>query len=208
MSTLDWELVHARLQMARDRMERGWAPTVAEKRQIFADRAVAAGRGGDNSAHGRHLDIVEFSIAQERYGIELAKVREVIPLKQLTPLPFGPSYLLGMVNARGRILSVVDLKRFFDLPNPNVSDQNKLLVLAGEEADLGIFADTVAGLRRVPEASLQPALPTMTGERAEYLLGIAPERVALLDATRIMADLTAKVERLRPRLAGGRKEKS
>src|SRR5262245_16822662 len=67
------------------------------------------------------LEVVEFRLAQERYGIESSCIREVYPLKEITPVPCTPSFVVGIINLRGQILSVIDLKKFFKLPDQAVT---------------------------------------------------------------------------------------
>src|SRR5688572_7065199 len=87
------------------------------------------------------LHVLEFRLAQERYAIETRYVREVYPLKDLTPLPCTPPFVLGIVNVRGRILPVVDLKKFFDLPEQGLSDLHRVILLEGNGLELGLLAD-------------------------------------------------------------------
>jgi purine-binding chemotaxis protein CheW len=82
----------------------------------------------------------------------------------------------------------VDLKKFFDLPEKGLGELNKVIILKSDNMEFGILADTIAGVRAVPLASLQRAIPTLTGVREEYLKGITPDRVAVLDAEKILAD--------------------
>jgi purine-binding chemotaxis protein CheW len=137
---------------------------------------------------GERLEVVEFSLAGERYGIETWWVREVSPLKTYTPLPCTPPFVLGLTNLRGQILSIVDVRQFFDLPHRGLTDLNKVIVLTGEGMEFGILADVIAGVRPVPRAALQPELPTLTGIRAEYLLGVTSEGLVILDGRRLLSD--------------------
>ena len=122
-------------------------------------------------------------------------MREVYPLKELTPLPGTPPFVLGLVNVRGQILSVIDLKKFFDLPEKGLTDLNKLIILDSGDLALskaegmafGILADAVLGVRPLPVSELQPSLPTLTGIREEFLKGVTRERVVILDADRLLS---------------------
>ena len=134
------------------------------------------------------LEIVEFRLAQERYAIETAYVREVYPLEDLTPLPCTPAFVLGLVNVRGRILPVIDLKKFFDLPPEGITDLHRILLVKSAEMEFGILADTIVGVRRIPVGAIQPSVPTLTGIRAEYLKGVTAEHLVILDITKMLAD--------------------
>ena len=114
-----------------------------------------------------HIEIVEFQLADERFGIESVWVREVLPLRDLTPLPCTPEFVMGILNVRGQIRTVIDIRRFFDLPLKALTDLNKVLFIGTEQMHMGIRADVILGVRSIAPAELQPSLPTLAGVRAE-----------------------------------------
>ena len=109
-------------------------------------------------------------------------------MKELTPVPCTPAFVLGIINVHGRVLSVIDLKRFFDLPNNALTDLNRVIVIRKQGMEVGILADNIHGVRRIPRRDLQPSLPTLTGVRAEYLKGITRDRLVVLDADKLLSD--------------------
>lgn len=159
------------------------------RRNVLRTRAQALAREPEvHEGAGGALDVIEFGLAQERYAFEAAFVREVQPLADLTPLPGTPPFVTGIVNVRGRILAVIDLRKFFDLPAAGITDVHQILLLHTDEMELGIMADVVIGVRSIPRATMQSSLPTLTGLREEYLKGVTAERLVILDAARILAD--------------------
>ncbi len=185
---IDWDEVHRRLDLGRSTLERGWIPGPEEKRNILRERAKALAHEAEKDDFGEKIETVEFLLAYERYGIESSFVREVYPLKDLTPVPCTPAHVLGIINVRGRILSIIDLKKFFDLPDKGLGDLNKVIILKSDAMEFGILADVIVGVRTLPMSSLQQAMPTLTGIREEYLKGIAKDRTVILDAERLLAD--------------------
>ena len=186
---IDWDKVKLRLEAVHIAIERASAPDPETTRHILKLRAQALGREPEPSeTAGEHIEVVEFVLAQERYAVESRHVRDVYPLEQLTPLPCTPAFVLGIVNLRGEILSVIDIKKFFDLPEKGLTDLNKVIVLESGGMRFGILADAIAGVRRIPTADIQASLPTLTGIRAEYLKGITPNRTVVLDAERLLTD--------------------
>ena len=158
-------------------------------RQILLARAQALARTPERTAvAGASLEVLEFRLAQERYALEDRWVQEVCPFKELTPLPCTPPFVLGIVNVRGRILPVLDLKKFFDLPEQGLTDLHRLILVRGNDLELGLLADVIVGVRSIPVDSLQPSLPTLTGIRSDYLKGVTAERLVVLDLARILAD--------------------
>lgn len=139
-------------------------------------------------AAGSSLEVLEFRLARETYAVETRHVQEVYPLKHLTPLPCTPPFVLGVVNVRGRITPVIDIKKFFDLPDKGLTDLHRVILIRGGGLELGLLADVITSVRRVPLESLQACLPTLTGIRAEYLKGVTAERLVVLDLDRLLAD--------------------
>lgn len=188
-AAIDWRDVERRLEAARSAIECACAPSAEETKRVLRARAQALAREpAQAEADGEHIEVVEFRLAHERYGVESRYVREVYPLENLTPLPCTPAFVLGIVNVRGEILSVIDIKKFFGLPEKGLTDLNKIIVFRSGNMFFGILADAVAGVRRIPVSGIQPSLPTLTGIRAEYLKGVTPERTVILDAEKLLTD--------------------
>lgn len=186
---VDWHAVKRRMEKAHGAIEHAWTPSAEETRRVLMARAQALGRAPEAAeTAGEHIDVVEFVLAHERYAIESRCVREVAPLENLTPLPCTPAFVLGIVNLRGEILSVIDIKKFFELPEQGLTDLNKIIVLQSGDMLFGILADAISGVRRIPMADIQPSLPTLTGIREDYLQGVTPERLVILDAERLLTD--------------------
>lgn len=164
-------------------------PVTPDARQILRARAQALARPPERAAvAAASLELLEFRLARESYALETRYVREVCPLKNLTPLPCTPPFVLGIVNVRGRILPVLDLKKFFELPEQGLTDLHRIILVQGNDLELGLLADVIVGVRTISVESLQPSLPTLTGIRAEYLKGVTAERLVVLDLDCILTD--------------------
>lgn len=155
---------------------------LAERARILAREIVPEPDPRDS------LEVVAFQLSGKIYGLELRRVREVAALRDLTPAPGCPECILGIVNLRGEIQTVIDLKPFFDLPGAEITETHRLIMLDDAEARLGILADAVLGVRRVPKADLQISTPGGRGSCADYRTGITPDGLVLLDAKRILED--------------------
>lgn len=169
-------------------MSTSLSPDDNEQVRILKARAAVLAREPESAPEGEHIEIIEFLLAEERYALESVCIGEVYPLRELTPLPCTPSFVLGVVNIRGKILSVLDLRRFFDLPVSGLSDLNKVIILRNDTMEFGILADAILAARRISLQALQPSLPTLTEIRAEYLLGVTEERLVVLDGRKILTD--------------------
>lgn len=164
-------------------------PTPEKKKSILKERARALAREpkGEEAA-GEEIEVLEFQLAYERYGIESSYVREVYPLKEFTPLPCVSPFVLGIINVRGQIVFVIDIKKFFDLPEKGLTDLNKVVIIHNDSMEFGILADVILGMRRIALRDIQPSLPTLTGIREQYLKGVTPESLVLLDAEKLLTD--------------------
>ena len=171
------------------------APTQAaemspqERLTILRDRARVLAQETDRVTEDQEfLEIIEFDLSSEIYGIESAFVREACPLKDFTPLPGLPAFVFGIVNVRGQILSVVNLKKFFDLPEKGLGQLNKLIILRNGHMEFAILADEILGARSLALDAIQASPPTISGIGATYLRGVTTERVIILDAEKILGD--------------------
>ena len=189
VSRMDWGTIHRRLERANAALEHKTAPTGEGKKNILKTRARALAREPD--AGRTSLDqiaVVEFLVAGERYAVESAHVHEVCRLTELTPLPGTPAFVLGIISVRGQIVSVIDPKRFFDLPQKGLTDLNKVILISDGTMEFGLLADAVLGEGRVFVKELQPSLPTMTGVREEFLIGVSSDHLVVLDAKKLLSD--------------------
>lgn len=134
------------------------------------------------------LEIIGFRLSTETYGIETAFVREVYPLKDFTILPGVPAFVVGIIAVRGQIISVIDLKKFFNLPGKGLGELNKVIIIKNDRMEFGILADVILGTQLIPVAAIQTSLPKISGIGGEYLKGVTIEHLIVLDAKRILED--------------------
>jgi purine-binding chemotaxis protein CheW len=161
----------------------------ANPTEILRERARLLARPPDDGAdRAGSIEILEFRLAQERYAVEHRYVQEVCPFRNLTPLPCTPPFVRGIVNIRGRILPVFDLKRLFGLPEVGVTDLHNIILVRDRELEVGLLADSIVGATALPLYLLQPSLPTLTRIRESYLKGITYESLVVLDVAGILAD--------------------
>ena len=188
-ATIDWQEVNQRLDSAQIALESGLTLTPEEKKRILKARAKVLAREADKEVLDQdYLEVVEFLLAYETYGIESAYVREIYPLTEITLLPGTPPFVQGIVNIRGQILSVIDLKKFFELPEKGLSDLNRIVIIRDDNMEFGILADAVLGIHKLPVGEIEASLPTLTGIREQYLKGVTRERTVVLDAVKILSD--------------------
>lgn len=189
LSGIDWTAIHRRLANTVAVLEHTAAPNAEEKAKVLKARAKALAREPlQNHPPQRCLEVIEFLLAHERYALDSSFVREVYPLREITPLPATPAFVVGIINVRGQIVSVVDPKKFFDLPERGLTDVNKVVIVSDGQMEFGILVDAVVGVHRISLSAIQPPLPTLTGIRQEYLQGVTGQRLVILDVARILTD--------------------
>jgi purine-binding chemotaxis protein CheW len=149
-------------------------------------RALAARR--DLEAARPALEVLRFRLGAERYAVECRHAIEVHALRQLAPLPCCPPHIVGIVNARGRILPVVDLRKFFGLPEAGLADLHRVIHMRTDGIEVGLLADMDLDTFRLERAALQPPPATLAGARAEHVLGVTADALILLDFERIARD--------------------
>jgi purine-binding chemotaxis protein CheW len=190
---IDWVAIHGRLAVAEAAISGGLQHGPDETRRILEARARAAARPPIRLDDAQRLEILAFCLADESYGVETRHVREVCQLKELTGVPCTPPFVAGVMNLRGQILAIIDLRRFFELPARGLTELNRVIVLRDDENELGLLADSIDGVLPLATADLQEGLPTLSGIRERFLKGITGRMLAVLDGRRLLEDAGLKV---------------
>jgi purine-binding chemotaxis protein CheW len=191
---VDWEAIHRRLGAVAAAVSGRLDVEPQEVRRVLEARRRAAAKPPTSPDDTERLEVLVFSLAGEMYGVETCHVREVCRLKDLTPMPCTPPFVAGVMNLRGRILAILDLRVFFELPTAGLTELNRIIVLSGGNDELGLLADSVTGTHMVAAADLQVGLPTLVGIRERFLKGVTGRMLAVLDGGRLLADGELKVD--------------
>jgi purine-binding chemotaxis protein CheW len=163
--------------------------TPEEKKRVLKERArKLAQKAEEDRTAEDSLEVIELMLAHERYAIEVQYVREVYPLKDLTPVPCTPSYILGILNVRGQVISVTDIREFFDLPKKQVTDLLRVLVVDNHSMELGIVADAVLGQRKIELSAIHSGMVSMGTVRGDFVRGVTKDRLIVLDAEKLLSD--------------------
>jgi len=185
---IDWGKIHLRIESVKTAIESGYTPGSEEKKKILKKRAELFAREPEDIKKDEYIEVVEFILALEHYGIESHYIREVYPLKDYTPIPCTPPFVFGLLNVRGQVISIVNIKKFFDMPEKGLSDLNKVIIVQGNKMEFGILADSIIGVRNIALSEIQAPMPTLTGMREEFLKGVTEERMVILDAGKLLSD--------------------
>jgi len=162
----------------------------AELAEIWARRAYELAEETLAPATGQTVDLLVFWLGNERYGLGVSNVREIYPLEQLTAVPRTPSFVAGVFSARGRIISVIDLRAFLGLPTTGLSDQTKIIVVSNTDQtlEMGILADEVSDVVTVFKENIEPPLITQASVPSEHLQGITAAMLVVLNLNALLGD--------------------
>lgn len=185
---LRWTQLRERMSELEQRLADGFGLRAVDLAERLRQRTEQWAGQRVSEAEVELIELLSFSLSGELYAIGSEHVAQVLPLNHYTPLPNTPAYVLGIVNVRGRIVSVMDLRVLFELPNGHLSDRSFLLILQSPDMEFGLLIDRVLGVTQVNRASLQAGLANLSGVRANYLLGVTAEQCTVLDGARLLGD--------------------
>ncbi|MFN8557075.1 MAG: chemotaxis protein CheW [Dehalococcoidia bacterium] len=133
--------------------------------------------------------VVVFDLASESYGVDISHVQEIIRPPAITAVPCAPEYVEGVVNLRGRVIPVINLRNRFGLPTAERGRSSRIVVLEIGGHTIGAAVDAVTEVLRVPQSAVEAPGATLAGPETAHLRGIAKldERlIILLDLERIV----------------------
>lgn len=186
---LDWGQAYARLTRARQALDARPERAPEEARRILTARTQAVAQPiKDAPASNEFVDLLVFSLARERYGVVAASVLEVTPLRELVTVPGTPRGVLGIVNHRGRILPVLDLRRVLDLAGEGVTEENRIVAVEAGGLTFGVFADAVAGVATVSAQELETRPTGLTAGHETFVLCVTRDMVAVVDLEALARD--------------------
>lgn len=134
--------------------------------------------------------LVVFDLGREIYGVDIASVQEIIRMQDITRVPRAPRFVEGVINLRGKVIPVVDLRRRFGLAVADHTRTSRIVVVDIGDHTIGMVVDGVSEVLRITEACIEPPSPVVTTLDSDYLRGIAKleERlVILLELDRILS---------------------
>jgi purine-binding chemotaxis protein CheW len=129
-----------------------------------------------------------FSLGNERYAIDIYLIKEIIRPLKITSLPGAPSFIEGVVNLRGDVIPVIDMRKRFEMP-PRESGEGRMIIVKVENQWVGILVDTVTEVIRIPRKDIKPPPKVVGGVGAKYLQGVCKhkdELVILLNLDQIL----------------------
>ena len=135
------------------------------------------------------LQLVTFSIGEEEFGVNILKVQEIIRTMEITKVPRAPDFVEGVINLRGKVIPIIDLRRRFGLA-PRGHDKNtRIIVIEINNIIVGFVVDAVSEVLRIPASTVEPPPPVVAGVESDYVSGVGK----LQDRLLIMLDLVRRL---------------
>lgn len=137
----------------------------------------------------QELQLVVFNLGQEEYGLPITKVQEINRLAPITKLPQAPSFMEGVINLRGRVIPVIDLRKRFQLTIGDYTDDTRVIIVEVSGQTVGIIVDAVTEVIRLSSSSIEPPPPAFILD-AQYIHGVGKfddRLLILLDMDKILS---------------------
>lgn len=131
------------------------------------------------------LQWVTFLLANETYGINVMQVQEVLRHTEIAPVPGAPSYVLGIINLRGNVVTVIDTRHRFGLSPAEATDNTRIVIIEAESHVVGILVDAVAEVVYLRQSEIETAPGVGNDESAKFIQGVCNKNERLL----ILVDL-------------------
>ena len=137
------------------------------------------------------LQWVTFQLDRETYGINVMQVQEVLRYTEIAPVPGAPDYVLGIINLRGTVVTVIDTRSRFGLQPAEVSDNSRIVIIEAEKQVIGIMVDSVAEVVYLRSSEIDVAPSVGTEESAKFIQGVSNrdgELLILVDLNKLLSD--------------------
>lgn len=137
------------------------------------------------------LQWVTFRLDNETYGINVMQVQEVLRVTEIAPVPGSPDYVMGIINLRGNVVTVLDTRRRFGLAPNEMDDSTRIVVIEAEENVVGILVDSVSEVVELRRSAVEASPNVGNDESSKYIEGVANhdgELLILVDINKLMSD--------------------
>jgi purine-binding chemotaxis protein CheW len=137
------------------------------------------------------IQLVTFSIEDEEFGVEILKVQEIIRMMEITRVPRAPQFVEGVINLRGKVIPIIDLRKRFGLETLPHDKNTRIIVIEISAMIVGFIVDSVSEVLRIPANTIEPPPPVVSGLDSEYISGVGKLQdrlLILLDLDRLLSN--------------------
>lgn len=145
----------------------------------------------ENVAGDEVLQWVTFQLENETYGINVMQVQEVLRYTEIAPVPGAPEYVIGIINLRGNVVTVIDTRSRFGLPSAEETDNSRIVIIEAETQVIGILVDSVAEVVYLRSSEIDTAPNVGTEESAKFIQGVSNrdgQLLILVDLNKLLSD--------------------
>ena len=126
------------------------------------------------------VQMVAFKLEKEEFAVDIHQVRKVLKMTRVTPLPQSAHYIEGLINLRGEVIPVVDLRKRFELPEGERSEQTRIIIVEIQDSNVGLIVDSVTEVLRFSSSAIQPPPARIAGTRTDLIKGVGKVEERLL----------------------------
>jgi purine-binding chemotaxis protein CheW len=137
------------------------------------------------------MQLVTFSIGEEEFGVDILKVQEIIRTMEITKVPKAPVFVEGVINLRGKVIPIIDLRRRFGLSSKEHDKHTRIIVIEINNMIVGFVVDSVSEVLRIPAGTVEPPPAVVAGMESEYISGVGKLQdrlLILLDLDRLLSN--------------------
>jgi purine-binding chemotaxis protein CheW len=134
---------------------------------------------------------VTFRLGEETYGVNVMQVQEVLRITEIAPVPGSPDYVVGIINLRGNVVTVIDTRKRFGLYPKDSDDSSRIVIIEAEDQVIGILVDSVAEVVELRSSEIESAPNVGNEESSRYIQGVTSrngELLILVDLNRFLSD--------------------
>jgi purine-binding chemotaxis protein CheW len=138
---------------------------------------------------GIEKQLILFTLGKGSYGIPIENVYEIKKMEDITVVPKAPKFIEGVINLRGNVIPVIDLRKRFGMEKVDVSKKTKIIIVEVGKRQFGLIVDAVAEVITLANDQIEPSLPTVSGLKSEFINGIGKmneKLIIILEISRIL----------------------
>jgi purine-binding chemotaxis protein CheW len=141
-------------------------------------------------AQGELCQLISFAVGDEEYGLDLLRVKEVIRVTEITRLPRCPAFVKGIINLRGDVIPILDLRERFGLASREQTAATRVIVVDVDGRLVGLTVDSASQVLRLPASQIEPPPPIIGGLASEYVIGVGKvdgRLIIIINADRVLS---------------------
>ncbi len=142
------------------------------------------------------IQLVSFKLGQEEFGVDILRVQEINRMVEITKVPQAPHYCEGVINLRGKVIPVIDLRKKFEMNVEEWTKNTRIVVCDVDGNVVGMIVDAVEEVLRIPSSTVEPAPDIVSSVNVDYIKGVAKlddKLLIFLDITKVAGDISSEI---------------